>query len=599
MFKILLIVLFLQIFDISIASEVKQLNSKINFLPDLKYMLKEQSDENLLKFLYLLNKLEVNGNEFVSDELFTIIVPKFTFDIRNIDNDTLQKFIFEHIIPGIRIQVLKNGEIYNNMNKNSIKVKSLSPNKWRINDINVHEFNSHSTKLISFIKIDGYLDGIKSNFTKRNVQDHNSYNEQEKLIKKDVNKSDLLDEKTNKNKYGVLQNYLSTIKSGTKVFQHFLKTSNLSTIFEDATDNFIILVPNDMAFQRWHPIDWGFFPFSVPEFTEDIMRNHIILLKQQPFSPNSVEKEVKLKALGGEFVTFKVQPIPSINNVSILSNITLSNGNVVYIISEVLFMNDEKVSKLHQMNKDKETPPLLAFPWLISQFLSHSFLALEKDNRFTQIVRFLSLADIASLIPGSNYTFFVPFDDSFEKYGFDELADDVLKSNKSTNFILNHFVKGRLYNRDLRDGEIYETVGGRRIRIRKETSVNIFINQAKIVESEVFVYNLGTMFYIDDVLNPEILQNVYKNTQNQERENIESFEENFTTETSDVNEIYKKLNNAEPLIDKDQSFLQTMHDTYADVEFISSDNIEDFSSSDSYITSQALPSSELISPPPK
>lgn len=40
-----------------------------------------------------------------------------------------------------------------------------------------------------------------------------------------------------------------------------------------------------------------------------------------------------------------------------------------------------------QMHKDKETPPLLAFPWFGAQFLSHSFLALERDNRFTQIVR--------------------------------------------------------------------------------------------------------------------------------------------------------------------------------------------------------------------
>lgn len=76
-----------------------------------------------------------------------------------------------------------------------------------------------------------------------------------------------------------------------------------------------------------------------------------------------------------------------VNNVSIMSNATLSNGNDVYVISEVLFMSDSTVSKLHQQNKDKETPPLLAFPWFGSQFLSHAFLALEKDDRFFQITR--------------------------------------------------------------------------------------------------------------------------------------------------------------------------------------------------------------------
>jgi hypothetical protein len=53
-------------------------------------------------------------------------------------------------------------------------------------------------------------------------------------------------------------------------------------------------------------------------------------------------------------------------------------------------MTDSKVSKLHQQNKDKETPPLLAYPWFGSQFLSHAFLALERDSNFTQITRLVS-----------------------------------------------------------------------------------------------------------------------------------------------------------------------------------------------------------------
>lgn len=44
-----------------------------------------------------------------------------------------------------------------------------------------------------------------------------------------------------------------------------------------------------------------------------------------------------------------------------------------------------------QMHKDKETPPLLAFPWFGAQFLSHSFLALERDSRFTQITRWIMI----------------------------------------------------------------------------------------------------------------------------------------------------------------------------------------------------------------
>lgn len=36
------------------------------------------------------------------------------------------------------------------------------------------------------------------------------------------------------------------------------------------------------------------------------------------------------------------------------------------------------------------------------------------------------------------------------------------------------------------------------------------VNHARIVESEVFVYNLGTMYYIDDILYPEIFDKMKK-----------------------------------------------------------------------------------------
>lgn len=74
-------------------------------------------------------------------------------------------------------------------------------------------------------------------------------------------------------------------------------------MISDNSISYIILVPSDTAFQRWHPIDWGFYPFSVPEFTESIMRNHIIPQKQ-PFNLKNIEKEHKMKTLGGEYVVF-------------------------------------------------------------------------------------------------------------------------------------------------------------------------------------------------------------------------------------------------------------------------------------------------------
>lgn len=39
---------------------------------------------------------------------------------------------------------------------------------------------------------------------------------------------------------------------------------------------------------------------------------------------------------------------------------------------------------------------------------------------------------------------------------------------------------------------------------------NVTVNHANIIESEVFVYNLGTMFYIDTVLYPDIATSLIK-----------------------------------------------------------------------------------------
>lgn len=37
---------------------------------------------------------------------------------------------------------------------------------------------------------------------------------------------------------------------------------------------------------------------------------------------------------------------------------------------------------------------------------------------------------------------------------------------------------------------------------------NVTVNHVPIVESQIFVYNLGTMYYIDDLLYPEMLESL-------------------------------------------------------------------------------------------
>lgn len=246
------------------------------------------------------------------------------------------------------------------------------------------------------------------------------------------------------------------------------------------------------------------------------------------------------------------------------------------------------------MHKDKETPPLLAFPWFGAQFLSHSFLALERDNRFTQITRFLNTAEIAQFISGSNYTFFVPTDEAFERYSFDILPDNVLASEKGVKLLLNHFIKGRLYDRDLKDGEVLETIGGTPVKIHRTFDNNVTVNSARIVESEVFVYNLGTMFYVNDVLYPELLKaEVTALTE------MKNTDKNIPEDTGDV--FTTEPNQVEP--SSSTTHRTAFYTTSADVEIVPLEFTEQNGSEDDVllqddeiITPKALPVKYYYSP---
>ena len=151
-----------------------------------------------------------------------------------------------------------------------------------------------------------------------------------------------------------------------------------------------------------------------------------------------------------------------------------------------------------------------------------------------------------------------------------------------------------MYVRDLRPGSIFETVGGKPLTITKDSDDHILVNRAKIVESEIFVYNLGTMFYVDDVLYPETLKSeVTSITQvpnhNKKREN-DSGEDYYTTEMTIFSESEEKIStksNREPTTSEYRSILSALLTTRSDVELVPSDFsefAEDFSVSDNFVS---------------
>ncbi|KAJ8969668.1 hypothetical protein NQ317_002695 [Molorchus minor] len=442
--------------------------------------------------------LSFNTKHLFSERPFTIFAPQNSATKRaeNVlhQPELVKKLLLDHVVLGSRIDLtnLTSDVAFQTMGGRTVKIRPAKEGntKLKANEANILERKVGVPNGI-LVVLDNYL------FPEEQLTGKNG--SQSKLVDlaaysivtaKEEGKS-----QSNTTFVENIMEVLSFLKSGVRVFQHFLSRSNVSKLLKE-DEEYTVFVPTDHAFQRWHPIDWGFYPFSVPEFTESVIVNHFVRgrLKQEMLKDGQV-----VKTLGGKEISFKKTPALTVNGAAIVKGDTpVAKGNIMFI-GEVLFVSESVVSKLHQQHKDKETPPLLAFPWFGAQFLSHAFLALERDKRFTHITRFLNLADLAPHVSGTGYTFFVPTDTAFEELGLDKMPDNYLSTGDGLQILLNHFVKGRLYDKDLKDGSLLTTLGNKNITV-KRIGDQVRINEATIVESEVFVYNLGTMFYIDKVL---------------------------------------------------------------------------------------------------
>lgn len=98
------------------------------------------------------------------------------------------------------------------------------------------------------------------------------------------------------------------------------------------------------------------------------------------------------------------------------------------------------------------------------------------------------------------YTFFVPRDSAFFNMLPQDTADPfVIDSDFRHQVLLNHFVRQRLYAKDLVDGFSFTTANNQTVTVSQKDGVTR-VNDAEILESDVFIYNLGTVFVIDQPL---------------------------------------------------------------------------------------------------
>merc|ERR1712038_1244770 len=64
---------------------------------------------------------------------------------------------------------------------------------------------------------------------------------------------------------------------GINYFLTFANQTDLQSRLFARKQTFTLLAPLDEAFQKWHPIDWGFNPSAVDSFLEELMENLVVI----------------------------------------------------------------------------------------------------------------------------------------------------------------------------------------------------------------------------------------------------------------------------------------------------------------------------------
>eukprot|EP00095_Tigriopus_kingsejongensis_P006427 maker-scaffold469_size162558-snap-gene-0.30 protein:Tk06427 transcript:maker-scaffold469_size162558-snap-gene-0.30-mRNA-1 annotation:"hypothetical protein DAPPUDRAFT_309902" len=304
---------------------------------------------------------------------------------------------------------------------------------------------------------------------------------------------------------------LSVLRFGSNDFLRYIQNEKMGdTIKDDA--NYTAIIPFDEAFRTWTPVDWGFNPFDVDGFVRDTLANHFLV---GVVDQNTVENGATFKTVGGKDVTFTREDGKlRVNNIDLVEGGTPVPHGALLFINELLFVDDAKVSELENEYGYLETGPLIIEPWPESQFLSHVYELISKREEYTYMTEYLNktpeIGDFAPPTETKNledgYTFFVPRDDAFWRlFVQDATAPDpfTLDDEFRLETLKHHLVKGRLFAHSMKVGHEIETMSGKIMTVIKKTGENITLSDGKqeiqAMGKERYVYNLGTMFYLDRV----------------------------------------------------------------------------------------------------
>jgi len=155
-----------------------------------------------------------------------------------------------------------------------------------------------------------------------------------------------------------LQSQLGYFRGGPGL-NYFLTYANSTGLESELNSkkSYTLLAPTDQAFQSWHPIDWGFNPFLVEEFLEDLMKN--LVVEEFIAIEENNEKLTVYKTLSGKLIEISTRGENIyINNILILGDLPLAGGNSeVIFLDKVPWLDNDIVQELRQNYSHLETGP--------------------------------------------------------------------------------------------------------------------------------------------------------------------------------------------------------------------------------------------------
>ena len=148
---------------------------------------------------------------------------------------------------------------------------------------------------------------------------------------------------------------------GINYFLSYANQTELQSKLRSNKQTFTLLAPLDEAFQSWHPIDWGFNPFAVDSFLEELMENLVVT---EAVDINQVGDKLEgeeFHTLGGETVkiTTKGENV-YINGVLVLGDLSLAGSDSrVIFLDQVPWLDLDLVDQLRSNYRSTPVPDKL------------------------------------------------------------------------------------------------------------------------------------------------------------------------------------------------------------------------------------------------